>query len=131
MGVCTAPITVEGTACVDVFACANGMYCTGGGGIVGRCQRSSATGDACDATGAFPCADLRDYCATTCQRRGRPGATCAPTAPCAHLADCYGATCLAEVGVGAACDDVAGPACIGGACLDGVCALGPPGASCR
>lgn len=135
-GVCTALVAGEGTACDDITACANPLYCnlnfqTG----MGTCKKPAASGAACVRTDLLPCVDGRDYCnatSLTCVRRIAVGAACTSGAmPCVDYASCISGTCVGDIAAGGACVVDSGANCAGSLdCISGTCQIGPPDPVC-
>ncbi|MBA3821205.1 MAG: hypothetical protein H0X17_20135 [Deltaproteobacteria bacterium] len=133
-GTCTALIA-DGTACSEIDACANPLYCnldftTG----TGTCKAAAPSGGSCSRMDLLPCADSREYCDATskCVKRVAVGGACGPEISCVGYATCNGTICVADLKAGAACVvDSEGPDCLGDLeCIGGTCQLPPIGASC-
>ena len=135
---CTALITTAGTACKDIDACSDPMYCD----ILQAsptCIAPAAEGATCDPMLLLPCADNRDYCDETtkkCTLRLAIGGACegANGALCVGYATCTSMTCAARVTAGGACTlDMQGFSnCLGDLdCKTNACTLPPAEAACR
>lgn len=134
-GTCTALLAGEGTACDEIDACENPLYCnlsfeTG----TGTCKRAAASGATCSRMDLIPCADSRDYCDPTmlkCVRDAAVGAACPTGVQCVGYASCIAGTCVADIPAGGACQVEAGADCAGSLeCISGTCVLPPPGMTC-
>jgi hypothetical protein len=117
---CFVQLTVEGSSCASIYACASPLFCdmpssTG----TGTCRRLAASGAACNSIVAsyLSCDDIRDTCdaaTNTCVRRTAVGGTCdAARSPCVAYALCQLGTCVAYTKPGAACTPGATPDCLG------------------
>jgi hypothetical protein len=86
----------------------------------------AADGETCEPAIAIGgCASLTSWCNPTtsrCEARAAIGASCAGAGHCVEAATCDGGTCVARPGVGGACGEGGGAACLGGLeCAAGVC----------
>lgn len=135
-GTCTALVAGEGTACTEIDACVNPLYCnlnfqTG----MGTCKKPAASGAACTMTDLIRCSDSRDYCnatSMTCVRRIAVGQACmGSTMPCVDYASCIAGTCVADIPLGGTCNPETGPNCAGDLeCVGTTCQVGAPGLVC-
>lgn len=104
---CTAPSTTAGSACSDIDACANPMYCDIFAAAP-TCVAPAAGGASCTPDALLPCSDFREYCdATTmkCTPVVAVGQACegANGAECVGYADCTNMTCVARPAAGGSC----------------------------
>ena len=134
-GTCTALIAGEGTACDEIDACVNPLYCnlnfqTG----TGTCKKAAASNATCSRMDLIPCADSRDYCDPTmlkCVRDAAVGAACPTGVQCVGFASCIAGTCVADIAAGGACSVDTGADCAGNLeCIGGTCKLPPVGMTC-
>lgn len=133
--ICTALIQTEGTACGDIDACADPMYCDlDFSTFMGVCTTAAASGAMCNKDELLPCTDARDYCDPTsmkCTRKVAVGGACPTDVDCVGFATCVNAVCVAKPSVGDTCVDGQDPACLGTlSCVGGTCTAPAPGTAC-